>query len=839
MIFNKSKEETVGNDFVYSQLLKSVKEFALIMTDIEGFILEWNKGAEKIFKYSEEEVKGENISFIYKNNDSRSLKKELAKALETGEYNFETVRITKEESPFIADVTIIPLFYEDKKLFGYSFLIKNLSYYPGSQVPQKLIRLNKELEEEIELRIKVERSLREKEKEQLDLLEHAPVGIIWTSSSDEIKLVNKTLMELWHYEKEDLANKNISLLFLKKDEAKILLSDTKSGRLVNNYKTVFLNKFGEQRNVSINTSAYSLEDQVIHHRWYIQDITDKIKGEKAIAEKERLGRILDDSSNEIYIIDCKTKHFVHVNQGALQNLGYTPEEILEMTPLHIAPEFNAEKFEQMIGPVIRGERDTLFLESIHKRKDGSIYPVEVRLQLNNSEERPVLVAIIMDISERKRTQNKLERMLRDNKIARAKAEQAADKFILLAKCSEILNSSINYKTTLTNAAKLLVPQLADWIAIDLVDEKKNIYRVALQHANPGLKDAAKQLMKYVPRKEINVGAVAVVETGKSLFYQDVKQAQIEKYSTDKTHFKLAKKLGIQSSLLVPLKVRNYVLGCLTLVYSGKNYTPEELSLAEEIAKRMAVAIENAKLFTEVQKLNTQLLKRAEELTASNSELERFAYVASHDLQEPLRVITSFLQLLDKKCGEQLDVKAKEYISYAVDGSMRMRQLIRDLLNYSRIDSGRSIRTKVDLNVVLNEVVNNLSTSVIENKAVLDISELPEIKANKAQMVQLFQNLISNSIKYRKKDRQPKITITCNNKMNSHQITIADNGIGVAESYHNRIFEMFQRLHTRDEYTGTGIGLAICKKIMDHHNGSIDIVSKEGEGAKFILSFHKE
>lgn len=839
MIFNKNKEETVGNDFAYSQLLKSVKEFALIMTDTEGTVLEWNRGAEKIFNYTEEEVKGENISLIYKNNDSRSLKKELAKSLETGEYNFETVRITKEESPFIADVTIAPLFDEYKKHFGFSFLIKNLSYNSGLQVSEKLISLNKELEEEIELRIKVERSLREKEKEQLDLLEHAPVGIIWTSSSDEIKLVNKTLMELWHYEKEDLANKNISLLFHKKDEAEMLLNDTKSGRTINNYRTVFLNKYNELRDVSINTSSYSLEDQVIHQRWYIHDITDKIKGEKAIAEKERLGRILDDSSNEIYIIDCNTKHFVHVNQGALQNLGYTAEEILKMTPLHIAPEFNAEKFEQMIGPIQRGERDTLFFESIHKRKDGSIYPVEVRLQINNSEEKPVLVAIIMDISERKRTQNKLEIMLQDNKIARAKAEQAADKFILLAKCSEILNSSINYKTTLTNAAKLLVPQLADWIAIDLADEQKNISRVALHHTDLRLNDVAKQFMNYAPRKEINAGAAAVIETGKSLLYQDIKPALLEKYATDKTHLQLAKMLGIQSSLLVPLKVRNYVLGCLTLVYSGKNYSIEDLSLAEEVAKRMAVAIENAKLFTEVHKLNTQLIKRAEELTASNSELERFAYVASHDLQEPLRVITSFLQLLDKKCGNQLDEKGKEYISYAVDGSMRMRQLIRDLLNYSRLDAGRAIRTKVDLNVVLSEVVNNLSTSLIENKAVLEISELPAIKANKAQMVQLFQNLISNSIKYRKKDLQPKITLTCRSNMKSHLITVKDNGIGIAESYHSRIFEMFQRLHTRDEYTGTGIGLAICKKIMDHHNGSIDIVSREGEGAEFLLSFNKE
>jgi light-regulated signal transduction histidine kinase (bacteriophytochrome) len=287
--------------------------------------------------------------------------------------------------------------------------------------------------------------------------------------------------------------------------------------------------------------------------------------------------------------------------------------------------------------------------------------------------------------------------------------------------------------------------------------------------------------------------------------------------------------------MVPLKIRNNVLGCLTLVYAKKNYTKEELSLAQEIAHRMAVAIENSRLFSQVQKLNTQLVKRAQELTSSNSELERFAYVASHDLQEPLRVITSFLQLLDKKYTDSLDVKAKEYIAYAVDGSIRMRQLIRDLLNYSRLDSGKNIRTEVKLNDVLAEVINNLAASITDNQAILKVDKLPDVKANKAQMVQLFQNLISNSIKYRKDESNPEIVITAQRNEDHYRISIADNGIGISPSYHARIFEMFQRLHTRDEYSGTGIGLAICKKIIEHHNGFIEINSKEGEGAEFIIN----
>ena len=839
MIYGKDKEAP-SSGFIYSNLFNSIKDFAFILTDCTGNILNWNKGAEKIFLYTEEEVKGKNLSIIYKNTDHSSLEKELKVAIEEREYTFETIRVTKNNAPFIAEITIVPIVEEENKIFGFSFQIKDLSQLklsgiPGYKLPEKLLNLNRDLEEEIDLRIKIERALRDKEKEQLDLLEHAPMGIVWTTSADEIKMVNRTLLDLWKYEKEDLANKNISSLFYRSDEAEMLLADVKKGHVVSNYRTVFLNKTGECRNVSLNTSAYSKDDHLVHTRWYIEDITDKVIGEKAIAEKERLGRILDDSSNEIYIFDSGSLKFQHVNRGALLNLGYTSEEIRNFTPLDLKPEFTLQSFKELVKPLLNGEKQVIFFETVHKRKNQSLYDVEVRLQLNKSEEYPVFVAMIMDITERKAVQKKLEEMLRENKIARAKAESAANKFILLARCNEILNSSMDFKTTLRNVTKILIPSLADWIAIDLIDEQQNIYRELLQHADETKKAAAKKMLKYIPDKGSKAGAADVIATGKPKIYEKIDRKLINKNATSEEHKNLALELGLNSSLIIPLKIRNNILGALTLVYSKKQYTAEDLALAEEIAHRMAVAIENSRLFSQVQTLNKQLIKRADELTSSNSELERFAYVASHDLQEPLRVITSFLQLLDKKYGNNLDEKARSYINYAVDGSIRMRQLIRDLLNYSRLDSGKNIRTEVDLNLVMQEVVNNLAASMAHNNADINMEVLPVVKANKAQMVQLFQNLISNSLKYRKKEEDPRIKITCQRKTRYVVISVADNGIGISPNYHQRIFEMFQRLHTREEYSGTGIGLAICKKIMEHHNGFIELNSEEGMGTEFILN----
>jgi PAS domain S-box-containing protein len=575
MIYGKDSNAISGNEFIYNQVFRSIKDFAVILTDVHGTILGWNRGAEKIFSYKEAEIKGRNIIQLYKNSGKENLEKEMKAARQQQEYNFETIRVTKNNSPFIADVTISTVFDEDQNLFGYCFIIKDLTILKydnisGYKLPEKLLKLNSDLEEEIELRIKIEGALREKEKEQLDLLEHAPVGIIWTSSSDEIKMVNKTLLDLWKYEKEDIAGKNISTLFARKDEAEILLADVKQGRIINNYRTVLLNRQGEYRNVSINTSVYSTNEHGhVHTRWYIKDITEKVIGEKAIAENERLGRILDYSSNEIYIFDCTTLKFNQVNRGALQNLGYTQDEIKDLTPLDLKPEYTYDEFMNIIKPLLSGELEILFFETIHKRKDGSLYPVEVRLQKNSSEDHPVFVAIILDITERKKSQRQLEMMLEETNVARDRAEQSAHKFILLARCNEILNSSMNYKTTLRNASKILIPGLADWIAIDLVDEQQNIYRESVQHADSNLKAVAKSLMRYGPVKSGGAAAVTVIETGKSLVFKNISKAEIRKNTRDEQHMNLALQMGIKSCVIVPLKVRNHVMGCLSLVYVKK------------------------------------------------------------------------------------------------------------------------------------------------------------------------------------------------------------------------------------------------------------------------------
>ncbi len=225
----------------------------------------------------------------------------------------------------------------------------------------------------------------------------------------------------------------------------------------------------------------------------------------------------------------------------------------------------------------------------------------------------------------------------------------------------------------------------------------------------------------------------------------------------------------------------------------------------------------------------------EDLLRSNKELEEFAYVASHDLQEPLRMVSSFTQLLAARYKDKLDSQAKEFIDFAVDGAQRMQRLINDLLQYSRIKTRGKALSFTDLNDVIKQTLHNLSIKIKEKNAIITYDQLPVVNADDGQMVQLFQNLIDNSLKFC--NNQPVIHISVAEENGNYRIILHDNGIGIEPQYFDRIFQIFQRLHLRDEYGGTGIGLAICKRIVERHGGKIWVESN-GEGAQFQFTIKK-
>ena len=229
---------------------------------------------------------------------------------------------------------------------------------------------------------------------------------------------------------------------------------------------------------------------------------------------------------------------------------------------------------------------------------------------------------------------------------------------------------------------------------------------------------------------------------------------------------------------------------------------------------------------------------AEELAQSNQELQQFAYVASHDLKEPLRMVTGYTQLLARRYKGKLDVDADEFIGYAVDAAARMQTLIDNLLAYSRVGRrGKKFRP-ADCEAVFGRALNNLGAAVEESGASVKHDPLPTVMADETQLDQLFQNLIGNAIKFCDK-HAPRVEVKAEPRGSEWVFAVSDNGIGIEPRYHNRVFEMFQRLHLREEYAGTGIGLAICKKIVERHGGRIWVDSIPGEGSTFCFTLPKE
>lgn len=225
------------------------------------------------------------------------------------------------------------------------------------------------------------------------------------------------------------------------------------------------------------------------------------------------------------------------------------------------------------------------------------------------------------------------------------------------------------------------------------------------------------------------------------------------------------------------------------------------------------------------------------LEQSNAELERFAYVASHDLQEPLRTTANFTSLLKKRYGEQLDERAQRYIHFIVDGTSRMQTLIQDVLTYSRLQTRHDAHRAVDMNELLLSVQQDLQLAINESQASIVSDSLPTVLGDAKQLEQVFQNLLSNAIKYRS-ERPLKIHLRSEEKEDVWQFSVADNGIGIEPAYFDRIFVIFQRLHTGSEYAGTGIGLAICKRIVEQHRGTIWVTSKFGQGSTFYFTISK-
>ena len=291
--------------------------------------------------------------------------------------------------------------------------------------------------------------------------------------------------------------------------------------------------------------------------------------------------------------------------------------------------------------------------------------------------------------------------------------------------------------------------------------------------------------------------------------------------------------GLRSFLSVPLVYGDEVIGILNFRSLEMDvYTEHDAEVAGLIAAQVAGAIANSRLHAETVERDIMLQQQAEELVRSNADLEQFAYAASHDLQEPLRVIAGYVHLLEERYADQLDQDARDFIGFTVDATHRMRTLINDLLEYSRVESHGNPFENVDCNSALSEAMADLEVSIAESEAKITCDPLPEVYGDPVQIAHILENLIANAIKFRKEDELPVIHVSSRLDDEEWQISVRDNGIGIRQRYHDRIFGMFKRAHKRSKYPGTGIGLALCSKMVERHGGRMWVESQVGQGSTF-------
>ncbi|WP_323755849.1 PAS domain S-box protein [Roseivirga sp.] len=535
-------------------------------------------------------------------------------------------------------------------------------------------------------------------------------------------------------------------------------------------EVIYFEEYYQTQNKWFDVSVYpSLEGLSI----YFKDITAKKKSEH---ERKRLQTTLESSLNEIYIFDANTLLFSYVNKGALLNLGYSEQEIKALTPLDLKPDHTKSSFKELLTPLLSNERDKIVFFTNHKRKDESLYPVEVHLQLVAEDDNKRFLAVILDITERK------------------KAEES------------ILQANERFEKV-TEATKDVI---WDW------DIKNNTF-----YRSDAIENFfGKQASKFLNRESF----------WKDSFHpDDLDQIQksIEVAIADPlcTRWKQEYRLFNEDRNLL------YVIdqGIIIRNIAGK---------ATRMVGAMTDITEQKHMELQLSELNKSLKQYTLELERSNEELEQFAFVASHDLQEPLRMVSSFMDLLQLKYGDQLDEKGHQYIHFATDGAKRMKQIILDLLEYSRATRPSEGIEEVDMNAVLSDFKQLRRQLITEKSAKIKSNKLPTLNTYKAAITQILHCLIDNALKYSKEDTPPIIEIKAIEKDSEWKFSIKDNGIGIEPQFYEKIFIIFQRLHNKDKYSGTGIGLSIAKRHVEFLGGRIWLESVNGEGSVFYFTIPK-
>lgn len=549
---------------------------------------------------------------------------------------------------------------------------------------------------------------------------------------------------------------------------------------------------------------------------YLNSIARDISTRKQVEEQLQLqSTALEAAANGIVITDHRG-HAIWVNPAFTRLTGYTLAETKGKNMNILNSGRQSKAFYKELWRTIRGGQ-VWHGELINRRQDGTLYNEEMTITpvWNEGGQISHYVAIKQDVTERKL----VEKELRDRATSLELIAQVGRRTTAILALDELLHQAVH-----------LISDTFDYynVVIRLIEGEYVILKATSLHTLKPLEGQT--------RLKLGQGITGwVAKHGEPLLAPDVRVES-------RYHAELSS-IETMSEVAVPIRLKEVIIGVLDTQSVHLNaFDEDDVFTLQAVAAQLAVAIENARLYDAAQQeilerrnAEEQLKIYTAELERSNRELQNFAYVSSHDLQEPLRKIQMFGDRLRDKYGDALDQHGQDYLDRMQGAAARMQALIMDLLAFSRVISRGEPFVWVDLNRVLAEVLTDLEVKIEQVHGRISYDPLPTLQADSTQMRQLFQNLLSNALKYHRPGRSPHIHISTSPLPDGHhEITVTDNGIGFEEKYVDRIFNVFQRLHGRTEYEGTGVGLAICKHIAERHNGRITARSTPNQGATFIV-----
>jgi PAS domain S-box-containing protein len=519
-----------------------------------------------------------------------------------------------------------------------------------------------------------------------------------------------------------------------------------------------------------------------------------------------------------------------LNEAAQALTGWSPEEAVGV-PVDQVFAINNEKSgaiaaNPVAGALYENRESGLVNQTVLTAKDGREIPIDdTAAPIRNSQSEVVgAVLVFRDV------------------IARRKLElfeaRVRERYRFFAEASRELSSSLDYEQTLQHVARLAVPAFADYCIVDLLEEDK-IHSVAHAHVDP-VKDAllVEKRGRFPLRIQQHHPVAEVLRKGEAILCPKTPDETLVAAAEDDEHLVLLRRLAQRSSIVVPLKARNNVLGTITFATgraeSTRTYDESDLVWAHEIAQRAALALDNARLYREAHEAQQATEKSRAALAQINDELQQFTFATSHDLREPLRTINIYAQLLRRRTTGQLDEKSDECLRFVLTGTSQMERLINALLDYSKAGEVTSDPlVEVEMEAVLHSTLAILRQAIEEAAATVTHDPLPRIVGSELHIGQLLQNLISNAVKYRRIEA-PRVHVSAALAECGWLFSVSDNGQGIPPDQFSNIFTAFARLHGH-EYPGTGIGLATCRKIVERYGGRIWVESEVGKGSTFFFT----